>query len=359
MPTRRSVAGGGAAAAGTLGFPAIIRPARGREGDADDAVRLRYRLHRSDERLFGRVFRQGRARRHGAGRRRHGAAHPAGDRRPGGFRPLLRHRLHPRGGRQGARRSARSRTMRQNSGFHDRQPQGQAGQVGRRPQGQDDRRSCRSAARPRPSCEVLLAKNGIVKDEKPTPRHRQQPGRGRSHPPGPDRLLHLHLSRSPITLRQTKEPLEFFSVDRLRCRRRARCCTATRDDARTEARARRCKVLRALKASMDEIMTQPLEPIFERAIKDFEIPGTKDIALLARRKRSRRSSRPPRLLDGEETLLRQPAGTLAVGLRQAAHGGLRRREGPDRALHQQVSSTSSSRRPAPRAPTPPIRATAQ
>ncbi len=37
------------------------------------------------------------------------------------------------------------------------------------------------------------------------------------------------------------------------------------------------KVLRALKSSMDEIMTRPIGPIFERAGKDFEIPGIKDI----------------------------------------------------------------------------------
>ena len=48
------------------------------------------------------------------------------------------------------------------------------------------------------------------------------------------------------------------------------------------------KVLRALKASMKEIMTTPIEPIFERAAKDFEIPGAKDIRLLAAQ-RSRRS----------------------------------------------------------------------
>lgn len=40
------------------------------------------------------------------------------------------------------------------------------------------------------------------------------------------------------------------------------------------------KVLRALKSSMQEIMTQPIGPIFERAGKDFEIPGIKDIDTL-------------------------------------------------------------------------------
>ena len=40
------------------------------------------------------------------------------------------------------------------------------------------------------------------------------------------------------------------------------------------------KVLRAMKASSEEIMTQPIGPIFERAGKDFEIPGIKDIDTL-------------------------------------------------------------------------------
>jgi ABC-type nitrate/sulfonate/bicarbonate transport system substrate-binding protein len=40
------------------------------------------------------------------------------------------------------------------------------------------------------------------------------------------------------------------------------------------------KVLRAMRSSMEEIMTQPIAPIFERAGKDFEIPGIKDMDTL-------------------------------------------------------------------------------
>jgi hypothetical protein len=35
-----------------------------------------------------------------------------------------------------------------------------------------------------------------------------------------------------------------------------------------------------MKASVDEMMTKPLRPIFERAAKDFEIPGIRDIDTL-------------------------------------------------------------------------------
>jgi len=63
------------------------------------------------------------------------------------------------------------------------------------------------------------------------------------------------------------------------------------------------KVLRALKASIDEIMTKPLEPIFERAAKDFEIPGAKDIGLLARQEKQAIADN--FVLDGrKDTLLR-------------------------------------------------------
>jgi ABC-type nitrate/sulfonate/bicarbonate transport system substrate-binding protein len=38
------------------------------------------------------------------------------------------------------------------------------------------------------------------------------------------------------------------------------------------------RCLKALKASVDELMTQPTAPIFERAAKDFDIPGLADMA---------------------------------------------------------------------------------
>jgi hypothetical protein len=37
------------------------------------------------------------------------------------------------------------------------------------------------------------------------------------------------------------------------------------------------KALRAMRASAQEIMTQPLAPIFERAAKDYEIPNIRNI----------------------------------------------------------------------------------
>jgi ABC-type nitrate/sulfonate/bicarbonate transport system substrate-binding protein len=45
------------------------------------------------------------------------------------------------------------------------------------------------------------------------------------------------------------------------------------------------KVLRALKVSADEIVKGPIEPILERCAKVYEIPGAKDMALLAAQER--------------------------------------------------------------------------
>jgi ABC-type nitrate/sulfonate/bicarbonate transport system substrate-binding protein len=62
------------------------------------------------------------------------------------------------------------------------------------------------------------------------------------------------------------------------------------------------KIMRGLKASVDEMMTQPLKPVFERAAKDFEIPGIKDIdTLVAVNDASREKLW---LSEGRENLLR-------------------------------------------------------
>jgi ABC-type nitrate/sulfonate/bicarbonate transport system substrate-binding protein len=79
-----------------------------------------------------------------------------------------------------------------------------------------------------------------------------------------------------FTIRHTlNEPLEYLNVDDL--------VPAPgqvfhgRKDTLADKPELVVKVLRAMKSSMDEIMTQPIGPIFERAGKDFEIPGIKNI----------------------------------------------------------------------------------
>ena len=39
--------------------------------------------------------------------------------------------------------------------------------------------------------------------------------------------------------------------------------------------------MRAMKSSVEELLTKPLAPIYERAAKDFEIPGIRDIEAIS------------------------------------------------------------------------------
>ncbi|HUZ71509.1 MAG TPA: ABC transporter substrate-binding protein [Stellaceae bacterium] len=75
--------------------------------------------------------------------------------------------------------------------------------------------------------------------------------------------------------RTIKEPLVYLNVDDL-VPAPGQVFIGTRD-AIAKKPDLVVKVLRALKSSMEEIMTKPIRPIFERAGKDFEIPGIKDL----------------------------------------------------------------------------------
>jgi ABC-type nitrate/sulfonate/bicarbonate transport system substrate-binding protein len=78
-----------------------------------------------------------------------------------------------------------------------------------------------------------------------------------------------------FAIKQMKEPVVYLDVDDL-VPAPGQVFIGTRDTIATKS-ALAIKVLRALKASMDEIMTSPIRPIFERCAKDFEIPGIKDL----------------------------------------------------------------------------------
>ena len=81
-----------------------------------------------------------------------------------------------------------------------------------------------------------------------------------------------------FTIEQTKQPLVYLNVDDFvpapgQVFHGLRDTIAQKPDLVV-------KLLRALRSSMDEIMTQPIGPIFERAGKDFDIPGIKDLATM-------------------------------------------------------------------------------
>jgi NitT/TauT family transport system substrate-binding protein len=126
--------------------------------------------------------------------------------------------------------------------------------------------------------EVLLTKNGITKDDSKLLVTGNSPGEVDLIRQG--RIDCFICTYSVMfVLQQSKAPLEYFSVD-VPVPAPGQVLHATRDtvEKRPELSV---KVLRALKASMQEIMTKPIAPIYERAAKDFEIPGIKDIPLLS------------------------------------------------------------------------------
>jgi ABC-type nitrate/sulfonate/bicarbonate transport system substrate-binding protein len=125
--------------------------------------------------------------------------------------------------------------------------------------------------------EVLLAKNGIDKSEA------KLIVAGNS--PGEVELIHqgrldcfICTFTVAFTLQQMGEKLEYFDVD-IPVPAPGQVLHATRDTLTQKPELVR-KVLRAMKASSEEIITQPIGPILERAGKDFDIPGMKNIANL-------------------------------------------------------------------------------
>jgi ABC-type nitrate/sulfonate/bicarbonate transport system substrate-binding protein len=81
-----------------------------------------------------------------------------------------------------------------------------------------------------------------------------------------------------VTLQQMKEPIEVWSTDRY-APMPSQCYVTTQSliDTKPETVQR---MTRALKASVDEMMTRPMREVFQRAAKDFDIPGIRDLDTL-------------------------------------------------------------------------------
>lgn len=79
----------------------------------------------------------------------------------------------------------------------------------------------------------------------------------------------------PVVLRRQNEQIEAWSTDRY-APMPSQCYITTREtiERRPETVVR---FLRAMRDSMNEMLTQPNRPIFERAARDFEIPGIRDL----------------------------------------------------------------------------------
>lgn len=78
-----------------------------------------------------------------------------------------------------------------------------------------------------------------------------------------------------ITLERTGVPIVYWSMDKY-APMPGQIYMADRDTLTSKPELA-VRFLRAMRASVDEIMTKPLGPIFERAAKDFEIPGLKNV----------------------------------------------------------------------------------
>jgi NitT/TauT family transport system substrate-binding protein len=82
-----------------------------------------------------------------------------------------------------------------------------------------------------------------------------------------------------VALERMKESVEVWSTDRY-APMPGQCYATSRDYADKNPDLLR-RAMKAMQASANEILTKPLKPIFERAAKDFEIPGIKDVDALA------------------------------------------------------------------------------
>lgn len=78
-----------------------------------------------------------------------------------------------------------------------------------------------------------------------------------------------------VTLERAGERIEAWSTDRY-APMPSQCFVTTRDVIQRKPDSV-VRFLRAMHASVQELMTQSLRPIFERASRDFEIPGIRDI----------------------------------------------------------------------------------
>ena len=117
-----------------------------------------------------------------------------------------------------------------------------------------------------------------------------------------------------VTLKRMGEAVEFLNIDKIQPAPGLLIfCTRETAEKKPEMVT---GVLRAFKNSIDEILTQPLAPIFQRAAKDFDIPRMNDLdSLVAVQEEVNREQW---LVDGKANLLRNNPS-----LWQSAADGLR------------------------------------
>ncbi|MCX7322926.1 MAG: ABC transporter substrate-binding protein [Hyphomicrobiales bacterium] len=129
----------------------------------------------------------------------------------------------------------------------------------------------------------------------------------------------------PVVLQRNKEQIEVWSTDRY-APMPSQCYLTTREmiEKRPETVVR---FLRAMRDSMNEMLTQPNPPIFERAARDFDIPGIRDLDTVVAV--SDASKEQLWLARGRENLLRNLPDLWATGLTALRETGLANPPNPD------------------------------
>jgi NitT/TauT family transport system substrate-binding protein len=129
----------------------------------------------------------------------------------------------------------------------------------------------------------------------------------------------------PVVLQRQNEPIEIWSTDRY-APMPSQCYVTTRDmiEKKPDTVVR---FLRGIRDSMNEMLTSANPPIFERAAKDFEIPGIRDLATVVAV--SDESKSKLWLSRGRENLMRNMPDLWASGIKLLGDAGLATIPNPD------------------------------
>jgi ABC-type nitrate/sulfonate/bicarbonate transport system substrate-binding protein len=121
-----------------------------------------------------------------------------------------------------------------------------------------------------------------------------------------------------FTLERSGQPLVFLDIDKVMPAPGALYFT-TRDMVEGKPDVVQ-RTLRALKASVDELIAGPVGPIFERAAKDFDIPRMKDLDTLVAVQEQ--VAQKIWLAEGKDNLMRNLPALWAAGVEGMHHVGI-------------------------------------
>lgn len=129
----------------------------------------------------------------------------------------------------------------------------------------------------------------------------------------------------PVVLRRQNEQIEAWSTDKY-APMPSQCYITTREviERRPETVVR---FLRAMRDSMNEMLTQPNRPIFERASRQFDIPGIRDLDTVVAVSDTSKSQL--WLARGRENLLRNVPELWQAGFTALRETGLANPANPD------------------------------